>query len=67
MDALDCPVDEILILRNRLLLEPNVQLVLDELHLEISVSRDTLVITQHALRFEHRWDPFAPAEFEAHT
>ena len=65
--ALDCTIDQVLILRNWLLLQPYIQLVLNELHLEVCTPWDTLVVSQHTFRFEQCRNALAPAQLQAHA
>ena len=67
LNSLYCAVNQVLILRYRLLLQPYVQLILYKLHLKIDVAGDALVITQHALGLEQGRNALAPAQLEAHA
>jgi len=67
-DALNSSIDEVIILWYRLLLEPYVELALNELHLQVGVPpRQTLVVSEHALALQKGWDSLAPAELETHA
>ena len=52
LDARNGPFNQVFITRNRLLLQPNVELILNKLHFEIRITIDPFIISQHPLRLQ---------------
>ena len=67
LDALDGAIDQILVLGNRLLLEPYVKLALNILHLKVCITLDALIVLEHAPALQECRDALAPAQLEAHA
>ena len=61
LNALDGAVDQVLVLGYGLLLQPNVQLILNELHFDVRIAHDSFKVTEHALGLQQSWYSFTPA------
>lgn len=61
LNAMNRVVNQILVLWNRLLLEPNVKLILYIGHFKLWVTKNALIVSKHTFGFEKSWNAFAPA------